>query len=81
MHSHKALERFEEAYRLAILRYKEGLTNYLTVLTVEGQVLAQRRQVADLEAERRTNAVGLVRALGGGFTPTPPNTNDTVPAA
>jgi len=81
MHSHKALERFEEAYRLAILRFKEGLTNYLTVLTVEGQVLAQRRQVADLEAERRANAVGLVRALGGGFTATPPNTTDTVPAA
>ena len=28
MHSHKALERFEEAYRLAILRFKEGLTSY-----------------------------------------------------
>ena len=79
--SREALERFEEAYRLAILRYKEGLTNYLTVLTVEGQVLAQRRQVADLEAERRANAVGLVRALGGGFTPTPPNTDTSDPAA
>jgi len=80
-HSHKALERFEEAYRLAVLRYQEGLTNYLTVLTVEGQVLAQRRQVADLEAERRANAVGLVRALGGGFAPTPPTTPDNAPAA
>ena len=70
--SREALARFEDAYRLALLRYREGLTNYLTVLTVEGQVLAQRRQVADLDAERRHNAVGLVRALGGGFDPERP---------
>lgn len=67
--SRAALGRFDEAYRLALLRYREGLSTYLTVLSVEAQVLGQRRQVADLEARRRDTAVGLARALGGGFEP------------
>lgn len=70
--SRAALARFDEAYRLALLRYREGLSTYLTVLTVEGQVLGQRRQVADLEARRRTAAVDLTRALGGGYQPDAP---------
>ncbi|MDD5295767.1 MAG: efflux transporter outer membrane subunit [Rhodocyclaceae bacterium] len=57
----------EEAYRLALLRYREGLSSYLTVLSVESQVLAQRRLAADLRARRLAATVGLVRALGGGF--------------
>ncbi|BAL23843.1 efflux transporter outer membrane subunit [Azoarcus sp. KH32C] len=67
--SRAALGRLDEAYRLALLRYREGLSTYLTVLSVEAQVLGQRRQVADLEARRRDTAVGLARALGGGFEP------------
>lgn len=70
-HSRAALARLDEAYRLAVLRYREGLSTYLTVLSVESQVLAQRRQVVDLAARRRDTAVGLVRALGGGYRPEP----------
>lgn len=66
-HARAALARFDSAYHLAMLRYREGLSNYLTVLTVEGQVLAQRRQVADLKARRLDAAVALIRALGGGY--------------
>jgi len=67
--SRSALSRLDEAYRLALLRYREGLSTYLTVLSVEAQVLGQRRQVADLEARKRDTAIGLARALGGGFLP------------
>ncbi|RUQ35025.1 MAG: efflux transporter outer membrane subunit [Candidatus Competibacteraceae bacterium] len=68
-HNRAALARFEESYRLAELRYQQGLANYLTVLIVEEQVLGQRRQIADLQASQRTVAVGLIRALGGGYRP------------
>jgi NodT family efflux transporter outer membrane factor (OMF) lipoprotein len=57
----------EEAYRLAMLRYKAGLSPYLSVLTVESQLLAQRRVIADIRARRQDLQVSLVRALGGGF--------------
>lgn len=64
----EALDAAEEAYRLAMLRYRAGLSPYLTVLTVETQLLAQRRAAADVEARRRDVQIALIRALGGGFS-------------
>lgn len=57
----------EAAYRLALLRYQGALSNYLAVLSVESQVLAQQRMAADLRARRLIASIGLSRALGGGF--------------
>jgi NodT family efflux transporter outer membrane factor (OMF) lipoprotein len=57
----------ESAYRIARLRYEGGLTTYLTLLTAEDAVIAQRRTVAQLEARALTLDANLVRALGGGF--------------
>lgn len=62
-----ALVAAEEAYRLAMLRYRAGLTPYLAVLTIETQLLAQRRAATDLRAKRTDLQIALVRALGGGF--------------
>jgi NodT family efflux transporter outer membrane factor (OMF) lipoprotein len=68
-----ALNAAEEAHRLATLRYRGGLTPYLTVLTVETQLLAQRRAMTALKSRRDDLQVSLVRALGGGFADnTPP---------
>jgi NodT family efflux transporter outer membrane factor (OMF) lipoprotein len=63
----EALAHGEEAYRIARLRYEGGLSNYLTLLTAEDAVIAQRRAVAQLEARALTLDASLVRALGGGF--------------
>lgn len=63
----KAQAQAEEAYRLALLRYKGALSSYLTVLSVESQVLTQQRLAADLRARRLTTSIALNRALGGGF--------------
>jgi outer membrane protein TolC len=62
-----ALASAEEAYRIAGLRYRAGLTNYLAVLSTEDGVIVQRRTVADLEARALSVDAALVRALGGGF--------------
>jgi NodT family efflux transporter outer membrane factor (OMF) lipoprotein len=62
-----ALNAAEEAHRLATLRYRGGLSPYLTVLTVETQLLTQRRAMAALKARRDDLQVALVRSLGGGF--------------
>lgn len=62
-----ALAAGENAFRLARLRYENGLTNYIAVLTAENDLLAQRRAVADLEARAFAADIALVRALGGGF--------------
>jgi outer membrane protein TolC len=58
-----------QAYDLALLRYREGLGNYLQVLTTEAQWLSQQSLDADLQARRLALSIDLVRALGGGFDP------------
>lgn len=63
----QTLSAAEEAYRIARLRYTGGLSPYLNVLTAEGVLINNRRNVADLEASAAGLDVDLVRALGGGF--------------
>ncbi len=63
-----ALQAAREALRIGQLRYREGLMNRLGLLALEGQLLAQQRVVADLQARRLDLQITLVRALGGGFS-------------
>jgi NodT family efflux transporter outer membrane factor (OMF) lipoprotein len=65
------LERAAEAYDLAVLRYREGLGNYLQVLSAESQVLALKGLAADLDARDLALCVNLIRALGGGYPGVP----------
>jgi NodT family efflux transporter outer membrane factor (OMF) lipoprotein len=67
----EALDRYRKAYDLAVLRYREGIGNQLAVLAAEAQVLLQQRIDADLRNRELDLAVGLVRALGGGYVPEP----------
>jgi NodT family efflux transporter outer membrane factor (OMF) lipoprotein len=62
-----ALATAREAYDLALLRYREGLGNYLQVLSAEQPLLVQRSLDADLRARELALSVDLVRALGGGY--------------
>jgi len=55
----------EAAYALALQRYKAGLGSYLTVLSAESGVLAQRRMAVDLKARTLDSQMTLFRALGG----------------
>ena len=57
----------ETAYDAAVQRYKAGLGNYLSVLTVETNVLRQRGMAVDLAARALDTQVALARALGGGY--------------
>jgi len=56
-----------EAYELALARFREGVGNYLEVLTAESQLLAQQSLDADLRAHELNLSINLARALGGGF--------------
>ncbi len=59
----------QDAYDLALLRYRDGVGNYLQVLTTHAQLLAQRSLDADLRARAWDVSIDLERALGGGFEP------------
>ncbi len=57
----------EDAYRVARLRYGQGLSTYIDVLTIENRLVEQRLNLTRLESRAFTLDVALVRALGGGF--------------
>ena len=60
----------QDAYDLALLRFRAGTSNYLEVLTAQSQLLAQESFAADLRARALDLSINLVRALGGGFDDT-----------
>jgi outer membrane protein TolC len=68
----RAREATTDAYNLAVIRYKAGLGNYLTVLTAQTQQLVQDRLDADLKARAFELDVNLARALGGGYADAAP---------
>ena len=51
----------QEAFDLALLRFREGVGNYLEVLTAESQLLAQQSLDADLRARELSLTIRLVR--------------------
>lgn len=57
----------EQAYDVAVQRYKAGLATYLAVLNAEASVLGQRRSATDLSARALDTQVALIHALGGGY--------------
>jgi outer membrane protein TolC len=65
----QAMTTAREALDLARLRYREGLGNYLQVLSAEQPLFEQQEREADLRARDLTLSIQLVRALGGGFRP------------
>lgn len=62
-----AQSHIESAHDLAMQRYRAGLGAYLTVLSAESAVLAQRRQAVDLKARALDTRFALIRAVGGGW--------------
>jgi outer membrane protein TolC len=53
---------------LSLIRYREGATNYLDVVTAQTAELQAEQTALDLETRRQQVCVDLVRALGGGWT-------------
>jgi NodT family efflux transporter outer membrane factor (OMF) lipoprotein len=63
----RALDASTEAYRLAVIRYKAGLSPQLQVLNADINRLSAEQTVTNLKMRRRDLQIALVKALGGGF--------------
>jgi len=64
----QAFDAGQRAYDVAELRYKGGLSSYVSVLTAEDALIVQRRALADAKSRAFTLDIAMIRALGGGFT-------------
>ena len=67
----EAVAGFKEANRLALLRYRQGLADYLTVLATEEALLKERRREVTLNTRKFEISIALTKALGGGYLPDP----------
>jgi multidrug efflux system outer membrane protein len=62
-----AVNAADHAAQLALLRYSEGTSDQLQVIDADRSVLLQRRLSLQLDGDRAQHAVGLIRAIGGGW--------------
>jgi NodT family efflux transporter outer membrane factor (OMF) lipoprotein len=57
----------QKSLDLAILQYREGITDFTTVLTAQQALLEQQDKLASTVGDISNNLVGVYRALGGGW--------------
>jgi len=62
-----AVSASRETSQLARLRYDKGLASYFEVVDADRTVLTTRLLQAQLDGQRLTASVQLMRALGGGW--------------
>jgi multidrug efflux system outer membrane protein len=64
----RAVAAARRAGELAQTRYDAGYVNYFEVIDAQRTVLTAERAAAQLSAQRLVNSVGLIKALGGGWS-------------
>ena len=61
-----------DRFRLADLRYRNGVSSFLDVLDAQRQLFATQQALARTQLAQRQNLVLLYKALGGGWMPAQP---------
>jgi NodT family efflux transporter outer membrane factor (OMF) lipoprotein len=65
----EAIAAGERSVDLALVQYREGATDYTTVLTAQQNLLEQQDQLAVTQGNIAQSLISLYRALGGGWQP------------
>ena len=63
----KSVTSSRSAVSIAVLQYREGVTDFTTVLTAQQSLLSQQDNLAITLGNISTSLVGVYRALGGGW--------------
>ncbi|MBX2846972.1 MAG: TolC family protein [Acidiferrobacterales bacterium] len=61
------LARAEEAFRIAGVRYREGIADYQTVLTTQDTLFSVRNSFLDSKLNQLNAIISLYQSLGGGW--------------
>lgn len=61
----------EESFRIAQVRYEEGVTDFQTVLTSQNTLFSSRNSYLDTKLSQLNTTVNLYQALGGGWEKEP----------
>lgn len=68
------VDQARQALNLAQSRYRQGVSDFLEVLTAQRTLLSAQQQLADSTTQVSSNLVALYKALGGGWEQTYPET-------
>jgi len=68
----EAVRNQDKAYRIGLVRYREGLDNAILLATTEQSRLTALRVQSQIRGSQFQAAVGLIKALGGGWAGLPP---------
>ena len=60
----------KESAAIAMNQYRAGTANYLAVVVLQANALSAERTALAITARRLSASVGLVKALGGGWSAT-----------
>ncbi|CAB3778871.1 efflux transporter outer membrane subunit [Pararobbsia alpina] len=63
----QAVQSAQQALEIVINQYKAGTTTYLTVITSQTAAYTAEQTLTNIAGQRMVSAVGLVKALGGGW--------------
>ena len=63
-----AVDDAEHTEQIALNQYKSGLVNYLNVANAQATLLYNQRTQTQILGEQMVASVGLIKALGGGWT-------------
>jgi multidrug efflux system outer membrane protein len=63
-----AVDDAEHTEQIALNQYKSGLVNYLNVVNAQATLLYNQRTQTQILGEQMVASVGLIKALGGGWT-------------
>jgi outer membrane protein, multidrug efflux system len=63
-----SLEAAEESFRIAEVRYREGVANFETVLLAQNTLFSTRNAFLDNKLQRLNAILSFYQALGGGWT-------------
>jgi len=69
---HAAVESSQRLLQLALTRYRLGIDSYLDVVTAQTGLLSSQETEVQIRLRQMTASVSLVKALGGGWNPSPP---------
>jgi outer membrane protein, multidrug efflux system len=63
----KAVQSAQKTVEISTSRYREGLAQYIEVITAESALLANERSAAQILEQRLLTTIQLIQALGGGW--------------
>jgi outer membrane protein TolC len=63
----RAVKAAQQSLEISTIQYRDGMSNYLQVITAQTSAYQNQRTAVDIRTRRMVASVSLIQALGGGW--------------